>query len=131
MLLPGLYICGLCDCQSRLLINFGKNRIVFFGSFISLIIHIVVSYILINKLGLGVYGTGYAAIISFSCRLMLLMMLTLREKDILDTCFWPDKRTFMCLMDYIKIGLPSTFMLCLDWWAWEMMLMFSGYFGIT
>jgi multidrug resistance protein, MATE family len=35
------------------------------------------------------------------------------------------------IIDYVKIGAPSTFMICLDWWAWELNLMFSGYFGVT
>ena len=44
---------------------------------------------------------------------------------------WPDKKIFYGLWDYVKIGAPSTFMICLDWWAWELNLFFSGYFGIS
>jgi hypothetical protein len=48
-----------------------------------------------------------------------------------NTLVCPDKRIFQDLIGYIKIGAPSTFMVCLDWWAWELNLFFSGYFGVT
>jgi MATE family multidrug resistance protein len=98
---------------------------------LSLIVHFVLSFIFINLLSLGINGTGYAAFLTFSFRLAMLLFLTLREKDMQDTCIWPDYRIFLGIIDYVKIGAPSTFMICLDWWAWELNLMFSGYFGVT
>ena len=84
-----------------------------------------------NVLNYGIYGTGLADFTTFSFRLILLVIFTKREKDLDQTSVWPDKRTFQGLLDYIKIGIPSTFMVCLDWWAWELNLFFSGYFGVT
>jgi hypothetical protein len=38
---------------------------------------------------------------------------------------------FTGLCDYIKIGIPSTFDSCLSWWAWEINLIVSGFFGVN
>jgi MATE family multidrug resistance protein len=85
----------------------------------------------VHFLNLGIYGTGLADLTTFSFRLILFIIFTRREKDMEKTLVWPDKRIFQDLIGYIKIGAPSTFMVCLDWWAWELNLFFSGYFGVT
>ena len=111
--------------------NFGKSQTTFICSLISLFIHILGSYIFVHVLNLGIYGTGLADFTTFSIRLILLIIFTRREKDLEQTSVWPDKRIYQDLIGYIKIGGPSTFMVCLDWWAWELNLFFSGYFGVT
>ena len=58
----------------------------------------------------------------------MLLLLTLREKDLQETNIFPDYRIFLGIIDYVKIGAPSTFMICLDWWAWELSIMISGTF---
>lgn len=41
----------------------------------------------------------------------------------------PDRRVFDELKQYMKIGIPSTIMLCLDWWVWELLILISGWLG--
>ena len=31
---------------------------------------------------------------------------------------------------YLRIAIPTTIMICLDWWAWELMILISGTFGV-
>ena len=62
--LPGLYLSGLNDCQRKLLNNFGKNRIVFYSSFISCALHGFWCYIYIVLLDLEIVGTGLAQLSS-------------------------------------------------------------------
>jgi Na+-driven multidrug efflux pump len=61
-----------------LLTNFGKNQIVFLCTLYSFAVHLILSYILINIFGLGILGTGYAAFITFTFRLILLIFFTLQ-----------------------------------------------------
>jgi hypothetical protein len=35
------------------------------------------------------------------------------------------------LIDYFKLGIPSTGMLCLEWWAFEIMTLFAAYISLT
>lgn len=32
---------------------------------------------------------------------------------------------------YLKIGIPGAFMLCFEWWAFEILAIFSGYLGVA
>jgi MATE family multidrug resistance protein len=73
-------------------------------------------------------GTGLA---NFGSQMLIFIMLftyTYFSNDIKETVIMPDYRTFYELYDYFKIGLPSAILVCLDWWVWEIMIIFVGLF---
>jgi MATE family multidrug resistance protein len=35
------------------------------------------------------------------------------------------------LIQYFKLGIPSTGMLCLEWWAFEIMTLLAAYISLT
>jgi MATE family multidrug resistance protein len=37
---------------------------------------------------------------------------------------------FRGLGSYVKLGIPTTIMICLDWWVWELMIIITGYLGV-
>jgi multidrug resistance protein, MATE family len=78
---------------------------------------------------LGIIGTGYAGIISRITIYIVLLIYTYLTPDLKPAIIWPDKRTFTGIFKYLELGIPSTLMLCLDWWAWELMVLISGYFA--
>jgi MATE family multidrug resistance protein len=41
----------------------------------------------------------------------------------------PDRRVMEDLKPYFRIAIPSTVMLCLDWWVWELLILISGWLG--
>lgn len=45
--------------------------------------------------------------------------------DVKSECF--DKKG---LIDYFKLGIPSTGMLCLEWWAFEIMTLLAAYISL-
>ena len=52
------------------------------------------------------------------------------EPSIQDAVQWPNERSFEGLWEYMSLGLPLGVMLCLEWWAFEIMVLFSGYIGV-
>ena len=50
--------------------------------------------------------------------------------EISEAKFLPEKRTFRGIGQYLALGIPSTMMLCLEWWAFEAMVLMSGYIGV-
>ena len=42
-----------------------------------------------------------------------------------------DKETFCGWSEYLKISLPSTVMLCSEWWAFESITILAGIIGVT
>jgi len=74
--LPAFYIKGLADCQQKILNNFCHTRISFIASILCVIIHFTASYTFVLKMGLGIQGTGYAMICTFSTYYLIQMVYT-------------------------------------------------------
>ena len=45
--------------------------------------------------------------------------------------FFYDHTCYTDLWSYIKIGTMGMFMLCFEWWAFELLAIFSGLLGVT
>jgi MATE family multidrug resistance protein len=41
-----------------------------------------------------------------------------------------NRESFKGLGNYLKIGIPSAMMLCLEWWAFEIIHIMVGYIGV-
>lgn len=128
--LPGLYLKGFNDCQSKLLNNFKKTQISFVCAFVSLFVHVLTSWLFVLKLGYGIRGTGIAGVFTFGTYCAVMMMYTCLQNDIKETRVRPDVRMFEGIAEYLKIGVPGTVMLCLEWWVWELQMIFSGWFTV-
>lgn len=50
--------------------------------------------------------------------------------EISEAVFLPDRRTFRGIGQYLALGIPSAMMLCLEWWAYEIMTLMAGYIGV-
>ena len=81
------------------------------------------------KCDYGLKGTGYAGICSFTIQLLVLIIALLCT-DIRKSLVWPDSRTFDGCREFFRIALPNTLMIFLDIWAWEAMMIFSGWLGV-
>lgn len=42
----------------------------------------------------------------------------------------PDRRVFEDSWEFLSIAFPNVLMLCLDWWVFELMIVFSGWLGV-
>ena len=40
-------------------------------------------------------------------------------------------REFSGVLEYMKLGAPCALMICLEWWAYQVMYFMSGYFGVA
>ncbi|XP_034462990.1 multidrug and toxin extrusion protein 1 [Hippoglossus hippoglossus] len=93
------------------------------------ILNLGVNYVLIFSLQLGVIGSAIANSLS-QITLCLLLFGYIRWKKLhLQT--WEGWSTD-CLQEwgsYMKLAIPSVFMVCFEWWIWEIGSFFSGILG--
>jgi Na+-driven multidrug efflux pump len=47
-----------------------------------------------------------------------------------DMVFWYDKTVLYDVCNYLKIGIPGMLMLCFEWWAFEILALFTGLLGV-
>jgi MATE family multidrug resistance protein len=53
-----------------------------------------------------------------------------KDVDYKDIVFWYDKSCYHDLGTYLKIGIPGMLMLCFEWWAFELLAIFTGLLGV-
>jgi MATE family multidrug resistance protein len=53
-----------------------------------------------------------------------------KNTDFKDMIFWFDKTILFDLSTYLKIGVPGMLMLCFEWWAFELLAIFTGLLGV-
>lgn len=41
-----------------------------------------------------------------------------------------DEETFLDWPFYLKLAAPTTFLMCIEWWAFEFVVIFSGILGV-
>jgi MATE family multidrug resistance protein len=129
--LPGLYISGLADCQRRFLNNFGLNVFSFLSGFIGMCLHLIWLYVFLIRNGMGIVGIGYANMCSQIVVYAMLLIFTYYQEHLREAWIWPDASVVKAMGSYFALALPSTFCLVLDWWVWELMVLISGYLGVT
>lgn len=55
------------------------------------------------------------------------------EKLRKEAWFLPNKECFdiQGLITFLKMGIPSIGMICLEWWSFEILILFSAYISMT
>lgn len=79
------------------------------------------------------YGASLATNITYLLN-MLITDVFIRYKqhtDFRDMIFFYDKSCYSNLWGYLKIGIPGMLMLCFEWWAFELLAIFTGLLGVS
>ena len=95
--------------------------------------HICLCYYFVYVKELGIAGTGYAGSLSNSIIFLSLLIYSYNIADIRKAVQLPDSRLFRLggILEYLKLGVPAVIMLCLEWWAFEVMTILVGYIGVN
>jgi MATE family multidrug resistance protein len=95
------------------------------------ILHIFINYLISYTMGLGIRGPPIAcAIYCFNTFIIqhIYISFFLKDDKVKAAWFLPTKSSFKLegLIEFLKIGLPSIGVLCLDWWSFEVMMIFAS-----
>lgn len=80
--------------------------------------------------GLGIVGIGYASTISNMTVYVSLLIYSSCIPEIAAAIQIPDRKSIHGIGQYLSLGIPSAMMLCLEWWAYEVMTLMAGYLGV-
>jgi MATE family multidrug resistance protein len=94
-------------------------------------IHIALCYILTQFHEWGVFGVGMATNITFFLNFSVVALAIYFNKDINKYIAPVDRKTFRRLWGYIKIGIPTTIMVCFDLWSFAILTLISHFLGIN
>ncbi len=95
------------------------------------IYHTIILYLLVDVYDWGIYGCSWGTVITYIINSFVVTIYCgWMRPDLKESFFFPTKECFDNLWDYFKIGLPSSAMISLEWWSFEIQAIMASYMGI-
>jgi MATE family multidrug resistance protein len=136
MLIPALWVLGLLDANRRLLSCMGYQNVPMAIQITNTFLHILWCWLFTDCFGFGIQGPSIATLLTNLLNLLMVHIYTVRFTDVKVTneaYLMPSNECFDItgLKEYMKLGLPSIGMTCLEWLSFEVMTLYSAYISIT
>lgn len=118
---------GFCEMQFslnyRYLTIINKAYINLIITISTILLHPLWCYILIDLMDLKIIGAGFCLIISQGLSVLCGCFYIYIIKPVKSSIFFynRDSINFSGLIGYLKIGLPNAFLLCVEWWSYEIL----------
>ncbi len=94
--------------------------------------HCIILYVLVIVYDFGIYGCSWGTVITYIINsLVVTIYCGVIRQDLKESFFWPNKECFEDLWDYFKIGFPSSAMISLEWWSFELQAVMASWLGIV
>ncbi|GMI63644.1 DETOXIFICATION 18 [Hibiscus trionum] len=125
-LIPGLFAYGLVQNILRFFQSQSVLMPLVWFSVLPLALHLGIVYCLVNWTDLGFKGAPLAASISLWISLLLLAFYVVLAKRFEQTWTGFSFESFSFVLANLKLALPSAAMVCLEYWAFELLVLLAG-----
>ncbi|WVZ22927.1 hypothetical protein V8G54_001471 [Vigna mungo] len=126
LMIPSLFAYGLLQCLNRFL---QTQNIVFpmvLSSGFTTLLHIAICWTMVFKSGLGYRGAAIANAISYWINVFILILYVMFSPSCSKTWTGFSKEALHGIPSFLRLAIPSAFMVCLEMWSFEMMVLLSG-----
>ncbi|KAJ7948669.1 Protein DETOXIFICATION [Quillaja saponaria] len=125
-LIPGLFAYGFLQNILRFLQTQSVVMPLIVLSFIPLILHIGIAYALVHWTPLSFKGAPLAASISLWISFIVLSLYVICAKKFKQTWHGFSSESNFYILANLKLALPSAAMVCLEYWAFEILVFLAG-----
>jgi MATE family multidrug resistance protein len=125
-LIPGVFAFGFIHNILRFLQTQSIVMPLVICSVLPLLIHIGIAYIFVNLTELGFEGASVAASISLWISVIMLVSYVLFAEKFSETWKGFSLDSFHHVLSNSKLALPSAAMVCLEYWAFELLVLLAG-----
>lgn len=125
-MIPSIFAYALLQCHMRFL---QAQNIVFpmmISTGITTLLHVLNCWILVFKSGLGNKGAALANATSYWINLLMLALYVNFSPACKKTWTGFSKDAFNNVLHFLRVGIPSALMVCLEIWSFEMVVLLSG-----
>ncbi|CDW91386.1 transparent testa 12 protein [Stylonychia lemnae] len=129
-LIPAMIFQSQFDATRQFLNAMHKTRVVMIVNIVTCCLHFLWCYLLVMVAGLDISGAALATTITYFLNFIIVTIYCANCSDLKESFFFPDRETFKDLGEYLKIGIPSASMLCLEWWSLEVLALVAGYINV-
>ncbi|XP_076897006.1 protein DETOXIFICATION 16-like [Bidens hawaiensis] len=125
-MIPSVFAYGLLQCLNRFLQT--QNIVVpmMISSGVTALFHILLCWVLVFKLGLEIKGAALANTISNWINVVLLGAYVKLSPACKHTWTGFSKEALNDVIGFLKLAVPSAFMICLEFWSFDMVVLLSG-----
>ncbi|XP_040987046.1 protein DETOXIFICATION 18-like [Juglans microcarpa x Juglans regia] len=125
-LIPGLFAYGFLQNILRFLQTQSMVMPLVVCSLLPLVVHIGIVYALVHCTALGFKGASLAASISLWLSFLILAMYVIYATKFKHTWEGFSWDSFHYIFTNLKLALPSAAMVCLEYWAFEILVFLAG-----
>ncbi|KAG6491052.1 protein DETOXIFICATION 10-like [Zingiber officinale] len=125
-MIPGLFAYAITQPLMKFLQSQSLIFPMLLSSVSTLCLHVLFCWLLVYKSSL--YNVGAAVSLSISYWLnVLILILYIRYSDSCRLTRSPiTKEAFKGIYEFLRVAVPSTLMMCLEWWSYELLILLSG-----
>ncbi|KAL7588493.1 hypothetical protein Lser_V15G37164 [Lactuca serriola] len=125
-MIPSLFAYALLQCLNKFLQT--QNIVVpmMISSGITALLHTLLCWVLVFKLGFGIKGAALANTISNWVNVFFLGFYVKFSNACLHTWTGFSKEAFHDVLSFMKLAVPSALMICLEYWTFDMVVLLSG-----
>uniref|UniRef100_A0A0E0AK97 Protein DETOXIFICATION n=1 Tax=Oryza glumipatula TaxID=40148 RepID=A0A0E0AK97_9ORYZ len=123
---PGLFAFSFLQCLLRYLQTQSVVAPLVACSLAPFLLHVALAHLLVNALGLGLAGAGAAVSLTFWASCLMLLAYVLRSERFAETWNGFSAEAFKFVVPTIKLATPSAVMVCLEYWAFELLVLIAG-----
>ncbi|EFJ30475.1 hypothetical protein SELMODRAFT_270709 [Selaginella moellendorffii] len=125
-MIPGLFALAFLQPLVKFLQSQSKVLPMFLCSAAASIVHALLCWLFIFKLGMG--NTGAAVTVSFSYWLnaVLLVAVVVMTPSARECWHGFSAQAFEGFIEFLKLAIPSAVMVCFEWWSFEALVLLSG-----
>ncbi|XP_044499578.1 protein DETOXIFICATION 18-like [Mangifera indica] len=125
-LIPGLFAYGFLQNILRFLQTQSIVLPLVVCSAVQMGIHFGIAYAFVHCTSLGFKGAALAASVSLWISMLFLVIYVLRAKTFEHTWKGFSLESFSSILANLKLALPSAGMVCLEYWAFEILVILAG-----
>ncbi|XP_020593531.1 protein DETOXIFICATION 16-like [Phalaenopsis equestris] len=126
LMIPSLFAFGLIQCILRFLQAQKIVVPIMLGAGMTAIFHGVNCWFFTFKTGLGYRGAALSVSLSYWFNLLLLVIYVIFSPSCKSTWTGLSRGAFHGLLDFLKLVIPSTLMVCFQNWQFELLLLLAG-----
>ncbi|KAK1373824.1 Protein DETOXIFICATION [Heracleum sosnowskyi] len=125
-LIPAIFAYGLLQCQFRFLQTQNNINPLIVSTGFTCLVHLVICWTLVFRFGFGSIGAAISSGISYWVNVLILGMYIKFSPTCEKTwkgCSMEGVKNLSC---FLSLGIPSSLMLCLEFWSYEFLVLMSG-----
>ena len=125
--LPGVYFMGQFDLAKRFLNCLRITWVPMVAQVGSTFLHLAACEIIVVRMGVQpIIGLGLASTVTSVSLFIMITIYANMLDQIKEAIYWPDSSVWLGWAEYFRLGVPTTGIMCAEYWAWQGLCLMSG-----